>query len=64
MPRLWLKFQQTVHAGMPAAELDALLDNPATRDAVGREVLAGLRLEETRMASSGSAPIPPVLLDW
>ena len=64
VPRLWLKFQQAVHVGMPAAQLDALLDDPATRDAVGRKVLAGLGLDETRMAFSGSAPISPALLDW
>lgn len=64
VPRLWLKFQQAVFASMPPAQLDALLDNPATREAVGRKVLAGLGLDETRMAISGSAPIPPALLDW
>ena len=64
VPRLWLKFQQAVHAGMPAAELDALLDDPATREAVGRKVLAGLGLDEARQAYSGSAPISPALLNW
>lgn len=64
VPRLWLKFQQAVFAGIPPARLDALLDNPATREVTGRKVLAGLGLDETRIAISGSAPIPPALLDW
>ena len=64
VPRLWLKFQQAVHAGMPAAQLDTQLADPATHAAVGRKVLAGLGLEETRLAFSGSAPISPALLDW
>jgi long-chain acyl-CoA synthetase len=64
VPRLWLKFQQGVLAGMPAAQLDALLDNPATSAAVGRKVLAGLGLEEVRLAVSGSAPISVELLTW
>ena len=64
VPRLWLKFQQAVFASMPAAQLDALLDNPATREATGRKVLAGLGLDEAHFAVSGSAPIPPELLDW
>jgi long-chain acyl-CoA synthetase len=64
VPRLWLKFQQGVLAGMPASQLDALLDNPATASAVGRKVLAGLGLDEVRIAVSGSAPIPVELLTW
>lgn len=64
VPRLWLKFQQGVLAGMPASQLDALLDNPATAPAVGRKVLAGLGLDEVRLAVSGSAPIPVELLTW
>ncbi|HEY2676827.1 MAG TPA: AMP-binding protein [Steroidobacteraceae bacterium] len=64
VPRLWLKFQQGVLAAMPAAQLDALLDNPATSAAVGRKVLAGLGLDEVRLAVSGSAPISVALLNW
>jgi long-chain acyl-CoA synthetase len=64
VPRLWLKFQQGVLAAMPAAQLDALLDNPATAAAVGRKVLAGLGLDEVRLAVSGSAPISISLLNW
>jgi long-chain acyl-CoA synthetase len=64
VPRLWLKFQQGVLAAMPASQLDALLDNPATAPAVGRKVLAGLGLEEVRLAVSGSAPISVELLGW
>ena len=64
VPRLWLKFQQAVLAGMPAAQLDAMLANPAMAAAVGRKVLAGLGLDEVVFAVSGSAPIPPSLLDW
>lgn len=64
VPRLWLKFQQSVLAGISAAELDALLDCPDTAAAAGRKVLAGLGLEEVRIAVSGSAPIAPALLHW
>ena len=64
VPRLWLKFQQGVLAGMPAAQLAALLDNPASAAAVGRKVLAGLGLDEVRLAVSGSAPVAPSLLQW
>ena len=50
VPRLWAKFQQGVLATMPSQQLDALLDNPATAQAVGRKVLAGLG---TRRGAAG-----------
>ena len=64
VPRLWTKFQQSVLAQMPAAQLDAMLDDPALAPAVGRKVLAGLGLDEVRVAGSGSAPLPAELLVW
>jgi long-chain acyl-CoA synthetase len=36
VPRLWLKFQQSVLADRPAAQLEALLDNPAATCAARR----------------------------
>ncbi len=64
VPRLWTKFQQGVFASLPAAQLDALLDNPVTCEAVSRKVLAGLGLDQVRRAGSGSAPLPAELLTW
>jgi long-chain acyl-CoA synthetase len=64
VPRLWAKFQQGVLAKMPAAQLDAALDNPATAQAVGRKVLAGIGLDQVVRAGSGSAPIAPELITW
>ena len=64
VPRLWSKFQQGVFARMPAAQLDALLDNPATAAAVGQQVLASLGLDAVKRAGTGSAPMPPALMTW
>ncbi len=64
VPRIWAKFQQSVFAALPASQLDALLDNPATAEAAGRRVLAGLGLDEVRIAATASAPIPAELLGW
>ena len=64
VPRLWLKFQQGVFQTMPSDKLDAMLDDPAIATEVGRKVLAGLGLDEVRIAASASAPIPGELLDW
>ena len=64
VPRLWLKFQQGVFLTMPSYKLDAMLDDPAIATEVGRKVLAGLGLDEVRIAASASAPIPGELLSW
>jgi long-chain acyl-CoA synthetase len=64
VPRLWLKLQQGVFATMPPEKLDAMLGNPAVAPEVRRKVLAGLGLDQALIAGSGSAPIPPALLDW
>ena len=64
VPRLWLKFQQGVFAKMPPAKLERLLRIPIVGRLVARKVLAGLGLDEVAMAGSGSAPIPPDLIQW
>ncbi|MDE0852931.1 MAG: AMP-binding protein, partial [Nevskia sp.] len=64
VPRLWSKFQQGVLAKIPQEKLDALLGDPATADATRRQVLTSLGLQDTRVAVSGSAPLPPSLIDW
>ncbi len=64
VPRLWLKFQQGVFTKMPAAKLDRLLRIPLLGRIVGRKVLKGLGLDQVKLAGSGSAPIPPALIDW
>ncbi len=64
VPRLWSKFQQGVLARLPAAQLDALLDNPASAAAAGQQVLASLGLDAVVRAGTGSAPMPPALMTW
>jgi long-chain acyl-CoA synthetase len=64
VPRLWLKFQQGVHAKMPAKKLNRLLGLPLLGKLVGRKVLKGLGLDQVLLAGSGSAPIAPELITW
>jgi long-chain acyl-CoA synthetase len=64
VPRLWHKFQQGVFRKMPAKKLDRLLGIPFIGRLVGRRVLQGLGLDQALLAASGSAPIPPELIDW
>ena len=64
VPRLWLKFQQGVFQKMPPEKLAFLLKIPIVNRLLRRKVLSGLGLGEARLAVSGSAPIPPELIDW
>jgi long-subunit acyl-CoA synthetase (AMP-forming) len=64
VPRLWLKFQQGVLAKMPAKKLSRLLRIPIVSGIVRKKILRGLGLESVRFAGSGSAPIPPELIQW
>ncbi|MEZ5730472.1 MAG: AMP-binding protein [Burkholderiaceae bacterium] len=64
VPRLWLKFQQGVFAKMPPEKLDRLLKIPLLGRIVARKIRAGLGLDHVKMAGSGSAPMPPNLIEW
>lgn len=64
VPRLWLKFQQGVLAKVPAKKLNRLLGIPILGKLVARKVLKGLGLDQVLLAGSGSAPIPPDLIQW
>jgi long-chain acyl-CoA synthetase len=64
VPRLWVKFQQGVHAKMPPAKLKFLLKLPIIGGLVRRKLLKGLGLDQCRLAVGGAAPMPPDLLHW
>ena len=64
VPRLWVKFQQGVHAKMPPAKLQRLLGIPILGRIVRKKVLSALGLQECEFAAGGAAPMPPELLRW
>lgn len=64
VPRLWVKFQQGVHAKMPAEKLKKLLALPLIGRLVGRKVLKGLGLDKCQIAAGGAAPMPADVLQW
>lgn len=64
VPRLWLKFQQGVFKKMPPHKLDRLLRIPLLNRIVARKIRHGLGLDHVIVAGSGSAPIPPQLIEW
>ena len=64
VPRLWLKFQQGVSAKMPPAKLNLLLSIPILNKIVAKKVLTQLGLDQVKLAGSGSAPLPPSVIQW
>jgi long-subunit acyl-CoA synthetase (AMP-forming) len=64
VPRLWLKFQLGVFQKMPPEKLARLIRIPLLNRVVKKKILTGLGLQQVRLAASGSAPIPPDLIQW
>ncbi len=64
VPRLWLKFQLGVFQKMPPDKLARLLRIPLLNRVIKKKILTGLGLQHVRLAASGSAPIPPDLIQW
>jgi long-chain acyl-CoA synthetase len=64
VPRLWSKFQQGVSAKLPPAKLNLLLSIPILNKIIAKKVLTGLGLDQVKIAASGSAPLPPALINW
>lgn len=64
VPRLWVKFQQTIHQKMPPAKLNRLLSIPLVRGLVKRKIQKALGLDQCRIAVGGAAPMPLALLVW
>ena len=64
VPRLWVKFQQGVHARMAPARLKRLLGLPLIGRIVRKKVLGALGLDQCTIAAGGAAPMPPDLLQW
>ena len=64
VPRLWVKFQQGVHAKMPPEKLQRMLRLPIIGGIVRKKVLKALGLDACTFAAGGAAPMPPALLQW
>ena len=65
VPRLWSLFQQNIITKVGSAKkLDFFLKIPLLRSLVKRKIQKGLGLEHCRLHGSGSAPIPPSLIEW
>jgi long-chain acyl-CoA synthetase len=64
VPRLWVKFQQTIQHKMPPAKLNLLLSIPIIGGLVRKKIQKALGLDKCNFAAGGAAPMPVALLEW
>lgn len=64
VPRIWTKFQLGVFKKFSPDKLSNMLKVPIVNRLVKEKILKSLGFDSVRIAVSGSAPLPPDLLDW
>ncbi len=64
MPRLWARFYQAVSAKLPASQQALLHSTGPEAEAVKQQILKMLGLDATRIAFTGSAPLPAEIITW
>ena len=64
IPRLFLRFQQSVFEKVPENKLERLLKTPILNRIVRKKILKGLGLQHARLVASGGAAIPVELVHW
>ena len=64
VPRLWTVFQLNIINKIGEKKLKTLLKLPIISSIVKRKIKKGLGLDQSCLNGSGSAPIPPSLLQW
>lgn len=64
VPRLWTKFQHGINDKIPPHIQKILFRLPVVNRLVRNRILKQLGLSETRLAITGSAPLPAAVLSW
>lgn len=64
VPRLMVKFKQSVEAAISPRQQRWLFAIPGVSRIVKRSILRKLGLDQVRVATSGSAPMPPEVIRW
>ncbi len=64
VPRLWVKFQQTIQAKMPPEKLAKLLKIPVAGRLIRKKILKAMGLDACQYAAGGAAPMPTEMLRW
>jgi long-chain acyl-CoA synthetase len=64
IPRLYIRFQQSVFEKIPEKKLNRLLSIPIIGNIVRKKILRTLGLIDTRLICSGGAAIPVEIIQW
>ncbi|CAB3778489.1 Long-chain-fatty-acid--CoA ligase FadD15 [Paraburkholderia caffeinitolerans] len=64
MPRLWTKFYQGACSKLSASQLALLHEATPEAEALKKQILTMLGLDATRIAFTGSAPLPEEITNW
>lgn len=64
VPRLWTKFYLGVNEKLPLKKQKVLFRIPLLSGAVKGKILKQLGLDKVRIALTGSAPLPPTIMQW
>ncbi len=64
VPRLWTKFYLGIVEKLPEKKQKRLFKVPVMSRLVKRKILSELGLDHVRVAITGSAPLPPHIVEW
>ncbi|MFZ3193623.1 MAG: AMP-binding protein [Moraxellaceae bacterium] len=64
VPRLWTKFYLGVCEKLPLKKQRILFKIPVLNRIVKKKILTQLGLQKVRLALTGSAPLPPHVIEW
>ena len=64
VPRLWTKFYLGVHEKLPAHKQKLMFNIPVVGKLVKKKILKQLGMDQVRAALTGSAPLPPNIIEW
>ncbi len=64
VPRLWTKFYLGVNEKMPMKKQKLLFSLPILGKIVKKKILTQLGMDKVRAALTGSAPLPPQIIEW
>ena len=64
VPRLWTKFYLGVNEKLPPAKQKLMFNIPVLGKLVKKKILKQLGMDKVRAALTGSAPLPPNIIEW
>ena len=64
VPRLWTKFYLGVNEKMPMKKQKLLFSLPILGKIVKKKILTQLGMDKVKTALTGSAPLPPQIIEW